>query len=856
MKKRVGLTLMELLPILGIVVALFSLAIGKARWLWVVGGMQMASWTDEFEGQKLHRRWRWVAPVGGRCELRNGWLVLSVPQREKGFNHWRGIFEAPMVLTDLPDRDWVAETSLQLSDYPEDADFHVGIAIAVSERYLWLWGLFYSATTWKMRRPELWLERTGEAKLLSVPDIPLTVDLRVERRGWWLHFFWRIKGKARWKEAGRSLLWFAPKHIGLIVKTWGKGRPLMVRFDSFRLETRSRAPKPLTAMVRIDTRRRLNEINPMIYGQFIEHLGRCIYGGIWAEMLYNRKMHCEVQENGVVEGWHPLGRNARWHADNEDFFVGGQSQVIVGTGQGEHGITQGGLDLLPKAYIGRVIVKGEGVREVTVSLRKGRKVLARRTLRGITGRWKDFRFRLTVPPQKEMPIRAAQFALSFRGKGKLWVGALSLMPADNVDGMRKDVLDAIRDIHPPIVRWPGGNFVSGYDWRDGIGDPDKRPPRWDRAWNAWEWNDFGTEEFIKFCQYIGAEPYICVNAGEGYEHEAMEWMAYCQGKGYPIRYWGVGNEMYGRWQLGHLDATKYALKAVLFARAMRKVHPDAKLILVGVPELSFNRWNEKVLRVAGPHFDLLSVHYYQSYDVKDDPKLNYTVVVSAPIRVEKMLRETYRVIEQSRPKGKRIKIAFDEWNVWGPHQTIEGGLEGFYALQDGLFAAGVFHALWRCGDFVEVANLAQTVNVLGALRTSQTQVIKTPIYWVFWLYVRNTGKWRVECKAQTPVGSTPIGQPTPVVDTVASLSEDGGDLYVALINRHPEATVIVSLALMGFRPRPTARMGRLSSHNFWDTNTFDEPGKVRPIVRTLRLDEPLKISLPPHSVTLLCFRRG
>ena len=814
-------------------------------------GVLTAMWMEEFKGAQLSERWRWVAPVGGSYELRDGWLVISVPEREKGFDHWSGTFNAPMLLTNLPDGDWAAETKVQVSDYAPDSDFHVGMAIAVSERYLWLWGIFYSATVWKMERPELWLERTQESALLRIPLQSTTVNLRVERRGWWLHFFWRTDEQSEWQEAGKSLIWFVPKQIGLIVKTFGKGRPLSVSFSHFKLEPLESTTGSLEARVTVNPRRKLNEINPLIYGQFIEHLGRCIYGGIWVEMLQNRKMHGSVQENGVVEGWQPFGKNAKWYADNVDFFVGGQSQVIEGTGASEHGIAQGGLDLLPKGYVGRVIVKGEGVKEVSVSLRKDGKVLASQTLKGVTGKWKKLQFRLTV---KEA-VNDAQFVISFSGKGKLWVGAASLMPADNVDGMRKDVLDAIKDIKPPIVRWPGGNFVSGYDWRDGIGDPDLRPPRWDRAWGAWEWNDFGTDEFIKFCKYIGAEPYICTNAGEGYEHEAADWMRYCKEKGYKVRYWGIGNEMYGHWQLGHLDATKYALKAILFAKEMRKVMPNARLIAVGVDGGGWGNWNAIVTKIAGAHFDLIAPHYYQGYNPNDDPCQIYNIVAGSPVHIERMLRETFAIVEHNKPKGKRITLAFDEWNVWEPTQTVENGLESFYSLRDGIFAAGVFHAMHRCGDFVELACLAQTVNVLGALRTNQTQVVKTPIYWAFWIYVRNTGKWRVACDVDCPVGTTPVGGETPVVDASATLSEDGKTLFVALINRHPESDVAVHLDLGNFKAKPTVQMWRLWSEHFTDTNTFIEPEKVKPIEQTISASELSNLVLPRHSVTVLRIER-
>jgi alpha-L-arabinofuranosidase len=818
----------------------------------LIGGlMAMQAWTDEFDAERLNERWRWVAPAGGSYEVRDGSLVISVPQREKGFKHWSGVFDAPMLLTDLPDGDWAAETSVSITDYAPDSDFHVGMAIAVSERYLWLWGVFYSATTWKMSRPELWLERTGESRLIAVPLQTLEVQLKVEKHGWWLHFFWRANGQSAWQEAGKSLVWFTPKQIGLIVKTWGNGRPLTAKFSHFTLEGIQPTDSRLKATVRVNPRRKLNEISPLIYGQFIEHLGRCIYGGIWAEMLRNRKMHGAVQENGVVEQWQPFGKNARWFADNVEFFVGGQSQVIEGTGSGEHGIAQSGLDLLPKGYVGRVIVKGEGVSEITVSLRKDGKVLASKRLKGVTDRWKKLPFRLQVSEA----VSGAEFVIAFNGKGKLWVGAASLMPADNVDGMRKDVLDAIKDIKPPIVRWPGGNFVSGYDWRDGIGDPDKRPPRWDRAWGAWEWNDFGTDEFIKFCRYIGAEPYICTNAGEGYEHEAAEWMRYCKEKGYKVRYWGIGNEMFGHWQLGHLDANKYALKAILFATAMRKVIPDARLVAVGVDGGGWGNWNAIVTRIAGAHFDLIAPHYYQFFNAANDPRQIYTIVAGSPIHIEQMLRETFDIVERNKPKGKRITLAFDEWNVWEPTQTVENGLESFYSLRDGIFAAGVFHAMHRCGDFVELACFAQTVNVLGAMRTNQTQVVKSPIYWAFWIYVRNTGKWRVACDVDSPVGTMPVGGETPVVDASATLSDDGKTLFIGLINRHPESDVEVQLDLGNFKAKPTVQMWQLWSENFTDTNTFEQPEKVKPTEQTISLNEALNLKLPRHSVTVLKFER-
>jgi alpha-N-arabinofuranosidase len=821
----------------------------------LLGGMVLAmaqGWIDEFDGSALAERWHWQAPAGGECAVRDGAVVLSAPEHKGGLSLWRGVFDAPMLLTALPDQDWAVEATLAVPDFAPDADAHVGIVIGASSegcRYAWIWGPLFSASNWRMSRPELWLERTGEPRILTAPIDGKTLELRIERRGEWLHFL-RRAGDA-WQEVGNSLIWFAPRQAGLVVKTWGAGRAQSLRVERFRLEPLTPEPAPLTASVRIDAGKKLNEINPLIYGQFIEHLGRCIYGGIWAEMLTNRKFTGAAAPSGVVESWAPFGSEAAWQPEDIDYYVGGQAQRIASEGDTEHGIAQGGLAILPKRYAGRVVARADGPKQIRVSLRAGGKILAEQTLTGLTGKWSKLPFTLDVGEGAP----AADFVISFAGKGTLWIGAVSLMPGDNEEGMRRDVLDAIRDMKAPIVRWPGGNFVSGYHWKDGIGDPDKRPPRWDRAWNAWEWNDFGTDEFMAFCRLVGTEPYICANAGEADEREAAEWMAYCKQKGYHVRYWGIGNEMYGGWQLGHLEATPYALKANLFADAMHKVQPDARLIVNGVDGGGWGDWNAKVAHINGGHSDLLSVHYYQGYDRADAPEYIYTVVAGSPAHIEAMLRESNDIVVRNKPAGRELPIAFDEWNVWEPFQDTSQGLESFYALRDGVFAAGVFHALQRCGGFVEMANLAQTVNVLGILRTNQTQVAKSPIYWAFWMYARGTGKWRVGCEVAAPLGTVPVGGKAPVVDASATLSEDGKALFVGLINRHPQADVAVELDLGGFGAGPQVSMMRLAGRSFLDTNTFEEPDKVKPSEETLSLEGAKRLVLPRHSVTVLRFER-
>ena len=212
---------------------------------------------------------------------------------------------------------------------------------------------------------------------------------------------------------------------------------------------------------------------------------------------------------------------------------------------------------------------------------------------------------------------SASFSSALTQPGLVWLGCLSLMPADNVKGMRADVLALIKKLNPPITRWPGGNFVSGYNWKDGIGDRDRRPPRWERAWNDVEDNDFGLDEFMTFCAEVGTEPYISVNtglgqrAGGGRRGRVRDGLgqdplgsgaraATAIAKPYRVTWWGIGNEMYGDWQLGNVPVERYALRHNSFVEAMKAESPGAKFIAVGAP----GPWNNLMLlgerRAHGP----------------------------------------------------------------------------------------------------------------------------------------------------------------------------------------------------------------------------------------------------------------
>ncbi|MCX6564889.1 MAG: alpha-L-arabinofuranosidase, partial [Candidatus Aminicenantes bacterium] len=444
-------------------------------------------------------------------------------------------------------------------------------------------------------------------------------------------------------------------------------------FDDLSLELLSaRTMKPQAT---IETAATSAPISKYIYGQFIEHLGRGIYQGIWAEMLEDRKFYYPVGD--PESPWKAVGdpRNVRMNPILP--YVGVHAPEIRLTGDGiPGGLVQENLAVIAgKNYTGRIVAAADpGVLPLRVTLVWGSAPCDRQTVI-IESLGSDYR---TVP----LAFRAgassenARLEITSGGLESFRVGTISLMPADNVDGFRPEVLAVLKELNAPVYRWPGGNFVSGYDWKDGLGDRDKRPPRKNPAWSGVEHMDVGIHEFMRFCEILGTEPYIAVNSGQGSEIQAADEVEYLNGaettpmgklraqNGHPapwkVVYWSIGNEMYGDWQLGHMPLGDYVKKHIRFARAMREKDASIKLIAVG----SVGKWSEGMLAGAADFMDYMSEHFY----VQTQPGLMSHISL-APAEV-KRIADAHRKYQKTIPalKGKFVPIVQDEWNYWyGPH---------------------------------------------------------------------------------------------------------------------------------------------------------------------------------------------
>ncbi len=395
------------------------------------------------------------------------------------------------------------------------------------------------------------------------------------------------------------------------------------------------------------------------------------------------------------------------------------------------------------------------------------------------------------------------------------------------DGYRKDVLAAIKELHPTILRYPGGNFVSNYHWLDGVG-PERKPQR-DLAWDVIEPNTFGTNEFIKFVRQTGAEPYFTVNMGTGTFEEAQNWVEYTNLEGgpysaelrkkhgypkpYGIKYWSLGNEMDGFWQIGHLNVEDYSKKALEAAKVMRLTDPSIKLLAAGSSNYQAGarpmEWNRIVLDNLKDVVDFIALHIYVG-----NPQDNYYNFLATPLVMEQRTKLVKGLIDEAMLRANRgnrdpVYIAWDEYNVWYRARTgadVRGrnALEEHYDLEDALVIAGFLNGFVRNADVVKMANMAQLVNVIAPIFTSPTGMFKQTIFYPLSLVANNVYGTALDATVVCDTYDTPefnigLGEQTtvqkkvPYLDVSATYQKDG-TVFVNVVNRHKDKAITTDIS--------------------------------------------------------------
>ena len=447
-------------------------------------------------------------------------------------------------------------------------------------------------------------------------------------------------------------------------------------------------------------------------------------------------------------------------------------------------------------------------------------------------------------------------------------------PRSDAEGYRLDVLEAVRGLAPTTVRYPGGNFASGYHWRDGIGPREQRPARYEHAWKAVESNAFGTHEFMTWARRLGTTPYFCANLGNGTPEEAAEWLEYCNGSvdtsltrlrtanGAPepfnIPIWGLGNELYGPWQIGCKSASAYAEVALEAARRMREVDPQVQLVACGWENSS--AWNATILDTLAPTVDFLSLHLYIGRD-------DFATAMAQPLLLEQLSRwhaGLARLVCREHGLAKTIPLAWDEWNVWFVEQSSPVADKEIYTLRDALAVAGCLNALLRCADIVSLANLAILVNAIAPIYTHTQGIFRQTIYWPLALYRRLAG-WKslrpsVLCEgyqAQYTFRGWAIDEEIAYLDVSAALSPDEGTLGLCVVNCHADTAIEAELLLGDLRPAAACQADIVDGPAILSYNCMEQPDTVGITHATWTTGTRApRYTFPPHSLTMLTIPLG
>ena len=458
-------------------------------------------------------------------------------------------------------------------------------------------------------------------------------------------------------------------------------------------------------------------------------------------------------------------------------------------------------------------------------------------------------------------------------------------------GFRTDVAREVKELGVPITRYPGGNFVSGYNWLDGVGPKAQRPTVLERAWNSIETNQFGTNDFIDWCKVAGTEPLLGMNFGTGTSEMAVAYVEYCnlergtkwselrRSHGYQqphdVRYWCLGNEMDGNWQIGQLQAREYGRKARDVAKQMRVIDPRVQLIACGssgTNMATYMVWDREVLEECYDQVDGISLHAYygNTRNLTNNSAARY---LAMNLDMERQIHEVAAVcdyVQALRKSNKRLWLSFDEWNVWyraRSGQAVDGGrtiaprlLEEVYNLEDALLVGGFVNTLLRNSDRVRVGCLAQLVNVIAPLVTNEAGVLRQSIYYPYaWALRYARGRMLdVRVEAETyPITAAGLqadfarNDQVPFVDVVATIDAQNGQASVLMLNRDLEAEREAVLEWREVTPTRVLACETLTGSDLKAANTFEQPRLVVP----QRLDAPMAgnrmtFKLPARSYTV------
>ena len=668
-----------------------------------------------------------------------------------------------------------------------------------------------------------------------------------------------------------------------------------------------------------------------ITGKFAEHLGANIYNGMDAQILRNPtladypfstgqllpdggpgfesdedKISQELRRQAARAGW-PEPEVERLVTARTDGLAtwwtreGARNEVLVSPDTGPfggraqrvqvraaaEGIAQWTYLPLYRArrYQLEILSRSPDLETLSIALwpEHGQKPVASTVIKGVAKKWQNLSGTLEV--EAGLPSDGLyRLALTANSAGGFVVGRILLRPADHIQGADPDVVRLLKDSHLPILRWPGGNFVSSYHWEDAVGPLERRPTRPNYAWGGVEPNLFGTDEFVAFCRGVGCEPMICVNAGDGTPEEAARWIEYCNGSArslmgsrraanghpqpYKIRHWEVGNELWGRWQFHWTTPAGYVKRYAQFSKAMLGADRRIKLLACGAPVLSDKTWNDTLITSSASTLGTITDHALVGGDVS--PAAAPLEVFRDFMAVPEVLEEKWAALRREMVGAgiKQPRLAVTELQMFAhlEHATESNATERLTwenlvnpgTQAEALYDVLVYHAAIRLVPFVEMVTHSATVNHGGGLRKEHERVYANPCHYAQAMFAAFAGATPVAIQLTSPREQAPLVLPElkhavtsaafSAIDALAAKTREG-HLLMSIVHRGSTSPIHLTIWLEDFKAADSAELRTLTASVPWAANSLASPQAIEPMDSTaLVQNNAIELDLPPYTV--------
>jgi alpha-N-arabinofuranosidase len=651
-----------------------------------------------------------------------------------------------------------------------------------------------------------------------------------------------------------------------------------------------------SATIAIDARKVVHPVPRTVFGGFMEPLRSAIYtGGIWAQLLDNpsfednlwsaaaivhivqgRPELAQAARLGLPIPWESLyAQGARFEPRWGDAANSSRSLLIMGLPGRQTGVRQAIYPPVHRVlrYTGSIWAKPvSGGKRIEVSLRRHNhpdEVLAKAPIELTSDGWKRYEYALELAQGQLARREPADFAVAVSDEARVLIDQALLFPADNIDGLNPEAVAMTKALKLPVLRF-GGNFTSGYHWRDGVGPMDQRVSMLNQAWGQPESNQFGTGEFLDFCRLTGTQPQICVNLGSGTVDEAVEWVKYVNAHwGAGGLTWELGNELWGNGQIGYPTLERLAARTRDFSQAVRKVDPAAKLIATGEDPDKFQAWNAAQLSSGPGYFEYLSSHMVVEAGAvrKADPSPQFVAeaMFAIPVGIERMFRDMKRQIDADAGMKGRTGIALTEYLFRAPFSPAPPDyppprIPEYRNLGGAIWLAGMLNMLVRVADFVPIANMTGVVEY-GRLWEKRGITYGVPSYWAFRMYsnadVANLLDTKVDVaqySVQDGARRTPDIPDVPYLDVVAVANRTGDTITLFAVNRSLTTDISSTIALAGFSVH-SASGKLLAAGDIYAGNDDGRPEAVVPTEFTLAAaGSTFSHTFPKASVTVIELR--